>query len=54
MTLGIAQCYTYNCLYTKDDDSTITLVGVYVDDLFVTAKGYCDVDKFFYDIRYLR
>ncbi|CAH0477332.1 unnamed protein product [Peronospora belbahrii] len=38
----------------KGDDSTITLVGVYVDDLLVSAKMVCNVSKFFSDMKVLK
>lgn len=51
--LGFVQCYTDSCLYSKGDSTTITLVGVYVDDLLVIAKRVCNVNQFFSDMKVL-
>nr|CCA26030.1 PREDICTED: hypothetical protein [Albugo laibachii Nc14] len=44
---GFMQCTTDMCLYFKKDADEITFVGVYVDELPVTATSRDAMDKFF-------
>ncbi|OWZ24741.1 Pol Polyprotein [Phytophthora megakarya] len=45
------QCYTYSWFYVKSEVDGITLVGIYVDDILVTATSAKKVDKFFLDMQ---
>ncbi|KAE8950543.1 hypothetical protein PR001_g34117, partial [Phytophthora rubi] len=40
-----------NYLYVKIEEDDMTLVGVYVDDILVTATSVEKVDKFFQDMQ---
>jgi hypothetical protein len=51
--LKFTQCKTDLCLYFKKNDKDIILVGVYVDDLLVTATKTPMVAKFFEDMQIL-
>ena len=44
--LFCVQSYTYICLYYKKSDSSIVIVGVYVDELLVTNTTSTLVDQF--------
>ncbi|RAW40872.1 hypothetical protein PC110_g2912 [Phytophthora cactorum] len=44
--LGYKQYYTDSCSYYKHDEQGTTIVGVYVDDLLVTATSNDRVDAF--------
>lgn len=45
--LGFTRCITDMCLYHKRDGNDMTIVGVYVDDLLVTASKPDLVEDFF-------
>ena len=44
---GFTQCETDMCLYYKHQGDDVTIVGVYVDDLLVTASSPRVVELFF-------
>ena len=50
VSLRFTQCLTDMCVYWKRDDQHITVVGVYVDDLLVTASDILKVDMFLNDL----
>ncbi|KAE8884915.1 hypothetical protein PF010_g28249 [Phytophthora fragariae] len=51
LSLGFRLCYSDSCLYVKIEEDGMTLVGVYVDDILVTATSVEKVDKFFQDMQ---
>ncbi|OWZ23769.1 Pol Polyprotein [Phytophthora megakarya] len=51
VSVGFLQCYTDSCLYVKSEVDGITLVGIYVDDILMTATSAKKVDKFFLDMQ---
>ncbi|KAG3105785.1 hypothetical protein PI125_g13359 [Phytophthora idaei] len=51
VSLGFQQCYTDSCLYTKSERDGTTLVGIYVDDILVTATSENKVGRFFDDMQ---
>ena len=50
MSQGFCKCYTDSCLYIKDDSDVKTPVGIYVDDVLVTATSLQEVEDFFHDM----
>ena len=50
MSLEFTQCLTDMCVYWKRDDTRLFVVGVYVDDLLVTATASSLIDMFFADL----
>ena len=53
MSLEFTQCLTDMCVYWKQDDTRLIVVGVYVDDLLVTATASSLIDMFFADLNNL-
>uniref|UniRef100_A0AAV1T532 Integrase catalytic domain-containing protein n=1 Tax=Peronospora matthiolae TaxID=2874970 RepID=A0AAV1T532_9STRA len=44
---GFSRCVSDACLYIRHDGGELTIVGVYVDDLLVTATSQDKVEEFF-------
>ncbi|GMF23607.1 unnamed protein product [Phytophthora fragariaefolia] len=53
MRLGSEPCYTDWCVYKRGARSDLTVVGEYVDELFITGTRVPNVDKFFEDMMVL-
>lgn len=48
---GFRQCFTDSCLYVKTEDDGVTVVGIYVDDILVTATSEVKISKFLDDMQ---